>query len=83
MSLNEKHISAFERLKPVKKFSFNYNSLKPDKGIIVEFENVDSRHRVLLDRVTANRLAKALEDAEFNWRFSTEMNSANMSEEES
>lgn len=76
-----KHVSAFKRLKPINKYTSVYNEYKPNDGIIIEFENPDSRLKVLLTREMAYDLAMRLSDVEFSWRFHENLvnNMSNMS----
>ena len=83
MELHEKNKGKKKGLKAVKQFSHVYNSYKPDEGIIIEFLDNNGYHRVLLGRGTARKLAKTLEDAEFDWHFHEEMSPMCNSTEES
>lgn len=76
-----KHVSTFKRLKPIDKYTSIYNRYKPNDGIIIEFENSDSRIKVLLTREIANDLAMRLNEAEFSWYFYENLvnNMSNMS----
>ena len=76
-----KHVSTFKRLKPIDKYASIYNGYKPNDGIIIEFENPDSRLKVLLTREMANNLAMRLNEAEFSWHFHETLvnNTSNMS----
>ena len=60
--------NVFSRIQLVRDFSNVYSELKPERGIIIEFENADSRHRVRLSRCEANMLERALHDAEEAWK---------------
>ena len=76
-----KYVSTFKRLKPIDKYTSIYNGYKPNDGIIIEFENPDSRLKVLLTREMANDLAMRLNEAEFSWLFHETLvnNTSNMS----
>lgn len=69
MSLYRDASKEFGLLKPVTSFAHVECDYRPDQGIIIEFENNDARHRVLLTRDMARRLEQVLSNVEFSWRF--------------
>lgn len=73
--------NAFSRIQLVRNFSHVYNELKPERGVIIEFENADSRHRIRLSRCEANVLERNLHDAEEAWK--SHENNTPVSEKES
>lgn len=65
---SKKDRNAFSRIQLARDISHAYVNSKPERGIIIEFENSDSRHRVRLSRCEANMLERALHYAEEDWK---------------
>ena len=78
---SKKDRDVFSRIQLVRHFSHTYNELKPERGVIIEFENADGRYRVRLSRCEANMLERKLHDTEEAWK--SHENNTTVSEKES